>query len=101
MGAKLNRETCRFIGQLEQLETLGLDGSDIRDAQVGELASLKNLRILWLSKTELTDAAVEPLGKLTGLTKLYLSGSRLSSAGLKTLRQALPGCEVVFEEAEK
>lgn len=101
MGAKLQPGTCQYLGQIEQLETLGLDGSTITDEQLADLAPLMKLRVLWLSKTDLTDAAIEPLSKLTGLSKLYLTGTRLSSAGLGKLRQALPKCEVVFEEPEK
>jgi hypothetical protein len=63
------------------------------------LAKLKSLCRLDLQNTEVTDAGLKELASLKSLTRLYLSdfkgrSDRVTKAGVKELQQALPNCRI-------
>ena len=63
----------RPVGQLANLETLGLEGgmdTKLRLESLAPLSSLGNLRYLFLASTRVADKSLSPLGSLTSLRHL-------------------------------
>ena len=70
---------------LKNLATLHLGSTKVTDAGVKELANQKNLTALVLSYTQVTDAGVKELTTLKNLATLYLGSTKVTDAGLKEL----------------
>ena len=84
-----------YLSALSELQHLSLVGTSITDAGMPTLATMRQLTELELAGNfEVTDAAIPQLQKLTQLTSLSLSYTKITSDGEKTLRQALPNCEM-------
>jgi hypothetical protein len=54
------------------------------------------LRILWLSGTQVSDAGIEHLKSLRGLQIVHLSETDVSQEAAKELERALPNCQVTM-----
>ena len=102
-GLELNDTKITDAG-LEHVEGLAtLEWLHLRDTQVGDdglehLKGLNNLRHLTLTETRITDAGLEHLIGLRGLTLLDLSGTQVTPEGVKKLQEALPKCEIFYDE---
>ncbi|MSQ93286.1 MAG: hypothetical protein EXR98_01880 [Gemmataceae bacterium] len=72
-----------------------LGGTEVTDAGLKELASLKSLHTLDLSGMEVTDAGLKELAGLKSLHTLDLSGMEVTDAGVAELRKALPDCKII------
>jgi hypothetical protein len=92
--AKLNADSLKHIAQLEQLESLGLEQTNVTDDQLADLAGMERLRNLWLSGTAVSDAGLEHLKSVRSLQVLLLSDTLVSSEGAAKLRRTLPKCKV-------
>ena len=69
--------------------------SSTTDEQLAEkLKGLENLKPLDLSYTKITDTGLVHLKGLTKLEGLYLGQTKITPAGIKSLQEALPGCEI-------
>jgi hypothetical protein len=91
---RLAVDTLKYIGQLEQLESLGLDQTNVNDDQLAHLAGLSRLRILWLSSTQITDQGLEHLKSLKNLQIVHLSDTEVTRDGATELQRSLPNCQV-------
>ncbi len=59
------------------------------------LKELKQLQNLDLSQTQVTDAGLEDLATIKGLTVLRLSRTKVTAAGVGELQKALPNCKIL------
>jgi hypothetical protein len=82
------------IGQLGQLQVLGLSHTKTNDRRLRHLSGLQNLESLELSDTRVTDAGLQALHGLIQLRELQLTYTSVTNQGVATLRQSLPQCEV-------
>ncbi|HKD37768.1 MAG TPA: hypothetical protein VKB78_13245, partial [Pirellulales bacterium] len=89
----VNREqvTDETISQLDlisfpALQNVYLDGANVGDRAVANLAALKNLKELSLAHTHITDAAITTVGRFTHLEVLDLTGTAVSDAGATHLK---------------
>lgn len=118
-GATLDEQFWLSLSEFERLEQLSLTGSEVSDADVSRLTSLKALQSLDLSYTNITsnglhvlsrirvleslslngipldEAAVEPLSQLTRLRSLSLVDTGIAAEGVAIVQNALPGCLIV------
>ena len=86
------------IGGLTSLTELYLVDTKITDTGLGHLGGLTNLAMLELNDTQVTDAGLEYLKGLVSLGYLDLSGTQATPEGVKKLQEALPECEIVYDE---
>jgi hypothetical protein len=77
-----------------QLRSLHLDGTAITDIGVARLAAFGELESLSLSGTKITDAGLIHLAKLPKLKELWLRDTQITDAGHRSLRDALPDCQI-------
>jgi hypothetical protein len=73
---------------------LNLNGSDVTNAGLKELAGCKQLSVLDLSMTLVSDAGLKEFVSWKQLRRLYLYGCQVPQAKLAVLRQALPQLQV-------
>ena len=91
LGLFLNQLTGAIpseLGQLSNLEFLALDINQLTGAIPTELGQLTNLQTLGLRRNQLTGAIPPELGQLTNLQELYLGGNNFSGcipAGLQEI----------------
>lgn len=87
---------------LLRLEVLCLDRTQITDVGLKSLEDLPRLERLHVhSRAPITDAGLESLKKHTRLFELRVGGPGVTEAGVEALRQALPGCNVVYDPGEE
>jgi hypothetical protein len=79
-----------------RLNVLLLPHAPITDAAATSLAKLAELTELDLRETRITDAGLAQLNSLTKLKILQLTGAAVTREGVKSLRQALLNCRIVF-----
>ncbi len=84
------------IENLSRLRILDLAGTGITDAGLVHLAALNDLQYLRLDDTAISDEGISHLVNLKALTVLDLRNTNVSSKAVKTLRQAMPTCNVVY-----
>ena len=91
----LNKPTGELTeADLEKVTRLFLNGAQITDAGLKEVAKLQNLTRLYLSDTKITDAGLKDVAKLQQITVLYLQGTKITKAGVAELKKALPNCKI-------
>ncbi|MGL4553566.1 MAG: hypothetical protein ACRC33_20585 [Gemmataceae bacterium] len=73
---------------------VNLEGTEVTDVGLKELAALKNLTTLCLWCTEVTDVGLKELAALKKLTSLGLINTKVTDAGVKELQKALPKCKI-------
>jgi len=84
------------LQDFKKLEELDLHKSlYITDKGLESLKYLPRLSKLELSYTRISDKGVEHLAALKNLKTLHLTGTLVTAEGLKTLRAALPRCEIL------
>ena len=67
------------------------------DKSLEVLKPLPRLQDLRLDGATITDAGVETLCAMTSLKSLNLYHTLVSEKGYQRLRQALPGCQIVYD----
>ena len=84
------------LQDFKELQELDLHKSlYITDKGLESLKYLPRLSKLELSYTRISDKGVEHLSALKSLKTLHLTGTLVTAEGLKTLKAALPRCEVM------
>ena len=92
---KLEKPTGELNGaDFEKVTDLKLDGTQITNEGLKEVAKLQNLTVLSLSYTKITDEGLKELAKLQELEKFKLSGTQVTKAGVAELQKALPNCNI-------
>ena len=86
------------LKRLTSLQELNLSYTQVTDAGLGHLEGLKDLQYLWLEHIQITDAGLVHLEGLTNLFVLLLTDTQVTDAGVKRLQQALPDCEIRYDE---
>ena len=79
------------------LTKLNLDYTPVTDAGLAKLAPLQHLEELRLDGAGVTDAGVESLKGFTGMKLLNLYHTLVTEPGYKKLKEALPGCNIIWD----
>jgi serine/threonine protein kinase/Leucine-rich repeat (LRR) protein len=94
---KVQPSIWKYIGQLDRIESLGLNDSTADDAALAHLKGMTKLKHLELHRTPVTDAGLMDLKELTNLTHLGIDPKvtpNVTPAGLNALRKAMPNCVI-------
>ena len=93
------RQRSLSLAASKTLEVLSRrDTKKVTDKGMAHLAGCPKLLDLDLSGTEIGDDGVGGLARCKALKKLTLTGTRVTATGVRELKAALPGCEVVRVE---
>ncbi len=93
-GTKVTNEGLKHLAGLP-LKKLHLERTEIGDAGLEHLESLKELEYLNLYQTKVSDAGIERLAKIKSLKKLYVWKSAITEEGIEKLSKLLPDAQVV------
>lgn len=85
-GMRLSEDEFKALGRMTTLRSIGLNKTNIVDADLKHLQGLTKLQSLALNSTELSDAAVEDLANLPALKTLCLGSVRISPAAIERLK---------------
>ncbi len=87
------------LGALTNLETLHFYDTPMSDTGLRHLEGLTKLQVLYVSGIQITDAGTKHFRNLTNLHFLNLRGTRVTPEGVEKLQEALPKCEIAYDEA--
>ncbi len=87
-------DLLRVIGGLDDCKVLRLGNSQISNAGLKHLRTLRRLQYLDVSETGLTENAVVRLATLCNLAGLNIRGTQISDNGFRRLQLALPECQI-------
>ncbi len=90
---QLSDELLRGLGEMKQLERLGLDNSSFDDQGLAYIRNLRQLKELYLGRTEVSDAGLGDIRGMTELRWLRLEHTRVTDAGVQELWACLPNLE--------
>ena len=92
-GTKITGEGLKHL-QGKNLSLLGLNQTDIGDADMELIGTFTNLKTLFLVGTKVTDASIPRLKRLTHLQRLDITGTKISQQGKQDLQTAMPGLKI-------
>jgi Leucine-rich repeat (LRR) protein len=95
VGTQLDDSGLSRAANLTSLKTLNLDGTQITDAGMPAIDNLVNLQTLVLGNTKITDKALVQLRDLRELSTLILRNTKVTPRGVKELHRMLPDVRVV------
>lgn len=81
---------------LKNLQELGLQETQVTNAGMGQLKNFGVLRKLWLNQTRITDDGLAELRGMSGLRFLDLMEADVTDVGVARLRRDLPKARIVF-----
>jgi uncharacterized membrane protein len=94
-GTEITDDALSSIGALKNLTRLHLENTDVTDKGLQHLKQLPYLEYLNLYGTRVTDSGIQELASLKNLKKLYLWQTNVTPEGEASLKDALPGLEVI------
>ena len=93
---------CLLIAQRDSLQGLNLYETGVSDRGLKELAGMPNLTNLDLSANpDVTDNGLLHLASIESLRKLGLWGTSVTKSGVEKLQEALPNCEIGWDETSQ
>lgn len=84
------RLDLRALESIPEIDTLTLEGSGFRDADMAVLANLPNLKFVALYLPELTDAGLSTLSTSNSLWTVSLDYTQVTNVGLHQMADSLP-----------
>ena len=93
-GSQITDEGLKDVAKLKHLERLDLSDTKITDSGLKEVAKLQKLKSLRLNDTEISDEGLKEVSKLKKLEKLDLNFTQITDNGAAELQKALPNCRI-------
>jgi len=93
-GCDISDQRLQQVAGFSKLEGLMLMRSNVKDEQLMALKSFQNLRQLGLESTQIGDKGLKHLSACTNLKSVFLSYTKVTDEGLKNFQRALPGCQI-------
>lgn len=87
--------TLSQVATLKNLQKLHLERTNITDAGLKQLKTLSYLEYLNLYGTNITDAGLTELAGLKSLRTVYVWQTKTTTAGVAALKKALPGVDII------
>jgi hypothetical protein len=78
----------------QQVELLDLSFTEVDDAGLRSLPSMKRLRFLSLIGSRVGDNGLDSLSRCDSLRELYVGHSNITAAGARKLQRLLPHCRI-------
>jgi uncharacterized membrane protein len=94
-ATKITDQSVALLAAANHLRVIRLAETGVTDAAIETLLKLESLESINLYGTKVTDAGVTKLAAMTHLKRLYLWQTAVTPEAVKTLREKLPGCEIV------
>jgi len=94
-GNFITDASAPLIGQLTELEELGLEGTRITDAGLRQLLPLQRLKILDLNRTRLTDEGLKLLLQFPNLERVNVEMTKVTPAGVQSLQSQRPELDII------
>ncbi|MBI1917878.1 MAG: hypothetical protein HYS12_24550, partial [Planctomycetes bacterium] len=94
-GGLAHLKPLKRLERLELLYSEGFAGPLITNAGLSSLKPLMNLNVLNLTGARVTDAGLGNLRSLTKLKLLELVNTGATTEGIRAMKEALPGCNIV------
>lgn len=91
---QVSEQVILTLNTFPELRSVLFRRNELSDVAVDWLAKGPELERLWLHGKGITDFGVPLLTNMKGLKELVLLGTSISEMGARTLRQALPECNV-------
>lgn len=95
---QITDDALATIGKLSALDSLILDGTAVSDDGLRRLEGMQSLGRLRLRRTAITDAGLDHLAQIKSLKSVDLEGTVVTQAGVEKFRQALPQCQVRWDD---
>lgn len=92
-GTKITGEGLKYL-QGKNLSILGLNQTNIGDADMDLIRTFTNLKSLYLVGTRITDASIPHLKELQNLQRIDIVGTKISQQGKQDLQTAMPGLKI-------
>lgn len=92
--ASLTDNSWKLIGQCTNLTRLQVDHTNLMDATIQYLSSLRHLQYLNLVGTKVTAQGIQPLKGLTKLESLYLGQTQLKGNDIAALQKLFPQTKI-------
>lgn len=93
-----NDDLRHLVGLRDELDVVGLEGTQITDEGLHHLCDLSTLDNVDLTNTAVTDAGLAILATIKSLEFVHVEGTGVTPAGIAELQGALPKCEIVWDE---
>jgi Leucine-rich repeat (LRR) protein len=93
-GTQVTNAGLKELAGLKSLQTLNLSNTKVTDVGLKDLAGLKSLHSLDLGRTQVTDKGLKELAGFKSLQTLNLGFTRVTDAGVAELQKALPACSI-------
>ncbi|MCA9047922.1 MAG: hypothetical protein KDA89_04300 [Planctomycetaceae bacterium] len=95
-GNNVSADLLRLLKNAQQYERCSVSGCDgfDDDAITVMAAIMPNLRVLGCTSTDISDAALAPLLTMKSLTSLMTANNDLSAESIDELTKALPKCKI-------
>ena len=94
-ATKITDHSIAMLASAVHLRLIRLAETGITDASIDTLLKLSSLESINLYGTKVTDAGVSKLSAMPKLKRLYLWQTGVSPEAVKSLKEKLPGCEII------
>jgi internalin A len=95
-GSDVTDETLKELAPLKGLSTLSLRETKVTDSGLRELAQFKALIFLNITDTNVTDAGLKELAAIKQLASLSMYRTKVTETGVAELKKAIPQCKIVW-----
>jgi hypothetical protein len=99
LGGRITNQAMNAVATLVVLKHLDVCSPGVTDQGVRALSGLAGLEVLWLSNCRITDLSVDVLSQFKSLRELAIGKTGISAAGRERLKELLPQCRLVEEQA--
>ncbi len=86
-----------YVAELESLERLGLEYTQVTNDGVSALREAKKLRSLYLKGLPIDDNALDEISHLMNLEEVGLNGTKATRNGVDRFSKALPNCKINWD----
>ena len=90
-------DLCRLAELADELDVVGLEGSQVTDIGLNELTNLPKLDNVDLTNTAVTDAGLLILAQIPTLEFVHVEQTNVTKSGIAKLQSSLPDCEIVSD----
>ena len=97
VNCEITPDSVETISQMKDLVWLNLAFSKIDDERFEQLAGMTQLKIIDLRGTNVSQNSIDVFSKFSSLEYLYLNQDRFDKSSLKSLQEAVPNCNILFE----